>query len=1020
MSMPRPAASLLLVLLCWSTLCVEAQSPAFGAETEAARTRSAFLRQATALGAARGSEWVPVRRSVSRGVRQTQHHAYAQRIDGREVVGGVLIYHVPAQAGAEATVTGRPYPAPRGRIAELGEAAAVRRALAVARERDGSHGPRPAGYAARDARLVYVDADFPRRTGRLRLAYAVDLHRDRPRARRRVYVDATDGTLLGEHSLLYPGGVPGSVATRYSGRRAVTVDSVAPGRFALRDPDRGITVTSGALDGEVPTSPTPAFEVDGAAFGAMAHDVFFGAARFYDLFADSLGWRGLDGAGEALVARVDDADGEGYVNAYWNGTNAAFGQGDCHYTPLTTLDVVGHEFMHGVTDRTSDLIYAGESGALNEGLSDIFGKALERIVAPERFTWALGNGFADSDYAEDFRSMADPHLHENPRVYGGEYWADDNGVHTNSGPLGHWFYLLVEGGAGTNELGDDYDVAAIDLYAALRVAFATTRDYLTPAADYREARAGSLLAAAEAYGDSSAVYRSVAQAWRAIGVAGGVDSVETPPTVDLRLLTRNQPRSCGDTYGLNIELEMENPGEATLSPGTVIPFELYVGGEVGYGSWEVDWPIGPEYFFTAEVPIALSLEPGTYDATFVVAFPGDDDAGNDTLRTELEVLTPGRRVRAAWGGWQDGDCRAEARQLNVSFTLAACGVEAGSDLILELRDADDAVTGTLELTDRELYAGYNRLEVDVPLADAAAAESVRVVVGPHAPEHEGDVVHASPPSRSALRVGTVLGFDSRDDPAQPTLDALGWAPGFLGPVGLAPGDTLLAATGADHYGLPCLDPADNFASPWVTRLSVCVDYAGTPSPELAFDVLQLHGEAPGGFDALVAGARALRVGYEEGGEVRYTDIAGTGDGERRRESMFLPDDYTGALYVEAYNAVGSTYEFESGADPDFERFDYTMLDDLGVRDRSSATEEVDAGYVLAPNPASEYLSLSAPAGTRERVEVFSAVARRVYAGWTVPGGQLAIETEGWSSGVYTVTVHADDQVVMRRRVIVQH
>ena len=928
----------------------------------------------------------------------------------------MLIVH---SASAKTVATGYAYPSPETQVATL----STGRAEALARRFEADRSPgsalREPAYDVRASELVYVDAHFPRRTGRLRLAYAVDLHRERPLARHRVYVDATDGALLGHHSLIHHGGVPGSVATRYSGRQAVTVDSLGPAHYALRDPDRGITVTSEALAGEVPTSPSPAFDGGTGAFGDMAGDVFFGAARFYDLFADSLGWRGLDGAGEHLVAHVDDLDGQGYVNAYWNGTNAAFGQGDCHYAPLTTLDVVGHEFMHGVTDRTSDLIYAGESGALNEGFSDIFGKALERIVAPERFSWDLGNGFADSDYAENFRSLADPRLHENPRVYGGEYWADDNGVHTNSGPLGYWFYLLVEGGVGTNELGDDYDVAPLDIYTALRVAFATTRDYLTPAADYREAREGSLLAAAEVYGDSSAVYRSVAQAWQAIGVTGGVDTVETEPTVDLQLLRWNQPQSCADAGGLNVELDLQNPGEATLSPGTRIPFELYVGGGVGSGSWEVDWPIAPENYFTAEVPIALPLEPGTYDATFVVAFPGDDDAANDTLRTELEVLTAGRRILTAWGGWQDGDCRPEARKLEFSFNLSACGVEAGSELTLEFRDADDAVTETLALTDLELSDGYNFLEVDVPLADAAGAETIRVVVGPTAPEYRRDVIYADPPSRSALRVGTVLGFDSRDDPAQPTLDALGWAPGFLGPVALVPGDTLLATTGADHYGLPCVNPADNFDNHWTTQLSVCVDYAGTPSPELAFDVLQRYGEAPGGFDELVAGARALRVGYEDAGEVRFTDIAGTGDGERRRESVFLPDDYQGPLYVEAYNAVGSTFDSEAGADPDFERFDYTLLDDFGVRGRSSSTEEVDAAYVLAPNPVSDYLSLGAPAGARERVDVFSAVGQRVYAGWTVPGGQLAIEMAGWSPGVYTVAVRAEDKVVLRRRVIVQ-
>ena len=187
-----------------------------------------------------------------------------------------------------------------------------------------------------------------------------------------------------------------------------------------------------------------------------------------------------------------------------------------------------------------------------------------------------------------------------------------------------------------------------------------------------------------------------------------------------------------------------------------------------------------------------------------------------------------------------------------------------------------------------------------PKRSGALTASVRVVLEGEDAEltddNEGGLL--SGPS-TALVPGTVLGFDSGDGPSAPAFQGVYWSAGLIGPIGLSPGDTLLATTGAFSWGLPCLQPEDNFASQTTTDLTVCADFTGVAAPVLEFDVLQLHGDAPGGFEELTTAARALRFGREDGaGEFVYQPIGSTPDGERASQAFTLPDEYVGALRLD--------------------------------------------------------------------------------------------------------------------------
>ena len=127
----------------------------------------------------------------------------------------------------------------------------------------------------------------------------------------------------------------------------------------------------------------------------------------------------------------------------WTGSFAAYGKGDgLKFNPWVSLDIVGHEVSHGVTQSSAGLIYQNESGALNESFSDIFGEMIENYTDDPN-DWLMGDDRTDGF----IRSMSNPKDKSDPDTYKGTNWkttsGDNWGVHTNSGVQNYWFFLLV-------------------------------------------------------------------------------------------------------------------------------------------------------------------------------------------------------------------------------------------------------------------------------------------------------------------------------------------------------------------------------------------------------------------------------------------------------------------------------------------------------------------------------------------------------------------------------------------------
>ncbi|MGG2093751.1 M4 family metallopeptidase [Bacillus sp. S13(2024)] len=248
---------------------------------------------------------------------------------------------------------------------------------------------------------------------------------------------------------------------------------------------------------------------------AAAVDAQYYAGVTYDYYKNKFNRNSYDNAGGALKSTVHY--GSNYNNAFWNGTQMVYGDGDgTTFIPLSGgIDVVGHELTHAVTERSSNLIYQNESGALNEAISDIFGTLIE-YYDNRNPDWEIGEDIYTPGKAGDaLRSMSDPTKYGDPDHYSKRYTgtSDNGGVHTNSSIINKAAYLLANGGTHygvtVNGIGND-KVAAI-YYRANTV-------YFTQSTTFSQARAGLVQAAADLYGANSAEVAAVNQSYDAVGV----------------------------------------------------------------------------------------------------------------------------------------------------------------------------------------------------------------------------------------------------------------------------------------------------------------------------------------------------------------------------------------------------------------------------------------------------------------------------------------------------------------------
>uniref|UniRef100_UPI0035614559 M4 family metallopeptidase n=1 Tax=Lutibacter sp. TaxID=1925666 RepID=UPI0035614559 len=277
-----------------------------------------------------------------------------------------------------------------------------------------------------------------------------------------------------------------------------------------------------------------AAEWDNAAKDNGALDAHWGAEMTYDYWLTKHGRNSFNNTGAAINSYVHyDA---AYDNAFWDGSRMTYGDGSSNGTVgngyfdiLTSLDVAAHEIGHAICTYTADLAYQKESGAMNEAFSDIWAAAVEAYAAPEKSTWLIGEDIERRTTSVALRSMSNPKDEGQPDTYGGTNWVNVNcgtptqtndycGVHTNSGVLNHWFYILSVGKTGSNDIGSSYSVSGIGIDKAAQIAFRLESVYLSANSTYADARTSGIQSAEDLYGVGSPEVIATTNAFYAVGV----------------------------------------------------------------------------------------------------------------------------------------------------------------------------------------------------------------------------------------------------------------------------------------------------------------------------------------------------------------------------------------------------------------------------------------------------------------------------------------------------------------------
>ncbi|HOY30618.1 MAG TPA: M4 family metallopeptidase [Bacteroidales bacterium] len=484
------------------------------------------------------------------------HYRYQQYHQGIPVEGAVYLIHSfegKAVMGNGTIITGKYVPV----APALSPADAVEKAISYTHagrymwENPGNEAfikkmkKDPAATFYPQAQLVLFDKHFGKDAAKYVLAYKVNVYAVKPLSYKNIYIDALTGKVLRTLDLIRVSDVPGTAHTKYSGIRTITVDSTGPGAYRLRESGRcGIETydmnTSTDYNTAVDFTDTDnIWNNVNAQQDEIATDAHFGAEVTYDYYMDKFSRDSYDDLGSPLISYVHyDVD---YANAFWNGLCMTYGDGDgAQEGPFTALDVCAHELTHGVTEYTANLIYQDEPGALNEAFSDIFGTAVEFYATPSLADWFVGEDF-DLTGGNGFRNMSDPNEDGQPDTYLGTNWytgtLDNGGVHRNSGVANYWFYLLSEGGSGTNDNGRVYLVDSIGIEKAAQIAYRALSVYLTPASNFYDMRIASIQAATDLYGSCSNEMAQTANAWFAVGVGMGIsdndvyiNKVVTPQT----------------------------------------------------------------------------------------------------------------------------------------------------------------------------------------------------------------------------------------------------------------------------------------------------------------------------------------------------------------------------------------------------------------------------------------------------------------------------------------------------------
>jgi len=394
-----------------------------------------------------------------------------------------------------------------------------------------------------------------------RLAYQVTM-RPSVMHRHEVFIDAVTGELLNDFDHTCSIHVVGTATDLTGATRQINVFRDTDGTHYTMDINRDMYTGSGSgfpeegegviftLDMNNTSLDNPSFfyiqSNNANSWDPKEVSAHYNGGEAYAYFENTFSRSAIDGNGGDIFSliNVPDENGQPMDNAFWNGVAMFYGNGNQAFTaPLAAaLDVAGHEMSHGVIEKTANLVYQDEPGALNESFADVFG------VMIDRDDWTLAEGICNTSFFPTgaMRDMANPNNggtpgsasyqpdHVSDQYLGNE---DNGGVHINSGIPNHAFYLFA---------------TAIGKGPAEQVYYRALSQYLTRSSQFKDCRTAVIQAATDLHGANSNQVAQAAAAFDAVGIVGsggnsGPVDIETNPGQEF-IISANSDASLAQSW----------------------------------------------------------------------------------------------------------------------------------------------------------------------------------------------------------------------------------------------------------------------------------------------------------------------------------------------------------------------------------------------------------------------------------------------------------------------------------------
>jgi bacillolysin len=354
------------------------------------------------------------------------------------------------------------------------------------------------------------------------------------------FIDAMTGEILQiESTRLEINGI-GSFATRYNGTQYGNTHYYG-GNWHLVDSIRGAVIHTWKLWGWTPYDKIELSDNDNNWTNAehasseddMGLDVFWGLQQINNRLYFNHGINSYDDNGYPVNAYIHygftDTEKD---NAFWDLYYHAmfFGDGAVKYSPIACIDAIAHEFGHGITQFQIGWPYTGDRAVFHEGLSDIWGTIMEyRIIYPNSI-WKIGEQIIlNYDCLRNIENTHDQNSYYNmANTYLSNYYNNNSGVYQRSGVFSHWFYLLVNGGEGVNEINNSYKVYGVGMDMAENlIVEAVFNNYLNNTTTFSQLRTAFKNAAlALCSSQNSLLSQQVENAWYAVGVGDNPGQAE--------------------------------------------------------------------------------------------------------------------------------------------------------------------------------------------------------------------------------------------------------------------------------------------------------------------------------------------------------------------------------------------------------------------------------------------------------------------------------------------------------------